>query len=325
MAHNLATTNGRTAMAFYGQKPWHGLGTELDHPATAAEAMVAAGLDYGVDLTPLFTKNGDLVPQRQGVVRTDTNRLLGTVGPGYRPIQNADCFGFLDTVVGDGGLRYHTAGALGQGEKIWMLAKLPGHIQVKDTEDVTDKFLLLHNSHDGTSCLRVHFTPIRVVCQNTLAIAERNARGHGVAIRHRGDLSARVQEAQYVLGLATQFYDAIQLKINRLASYYPTSHQLGEYFRALYPDPIAGNATHAQNVRAEWFRLFEDGIGQDIPGIRHTAWAALHAVTEYVDHKRPTRGRSELDRLSRRLESQWFGTGARLKQRAWNLALEMAT
>jgi phage/plasmid-like protein (TIGR03299 family) len=205
-----------------------------------------------------------------------------------------------------------------------MLAKLPGHIRVKNTDDITDKFLLLHNSHDGFSSLRVHFTPVRVVCQNTLSIAERNARGQGISIRHRGELETKIREAQRVLGLANQFYEELQPKIDRLADYYPTADQLQGFFNALYPDPVDGNATRAQNVRAELLRLFEDGIGQDIPGIRHSAWAALHAVTEYVDHKRPTRGRGDLDRSSRRLQSQWFGSGARLKQRAWDLALEMA-
>jgi hypothetical protein len=72
------------------------------------------------------------------------------------------------------------------------------------------------------------------------------------------------------------------------------------------------------------FRLFDEGIGQDIPGIRHSAWAALHAVTEYVDHRRTTRGQSNFERASRRLQSLWFGSGSRLKQQAWDLALTMA-
>ena len=237
MAHNLSITDGRTAMMFYGEKPWHGLGVELDHPATAAEAIEAAGLHYQVELAPMFTQDGNQVPRRQAVVRTDSKQVLGTVGPGYTPIQNADCFSFLDAVVADGGLLYHTAGALGHGERIWMLAKLPGHIRVKNSEDITDKFLLLHNSHDGSSSLRVHFTPIRVVCQNTLAIAERNARGQGISIMHKGNLEAKVQEAQKVLGLATSFYDDIQVKIDHLASCYPTHDQLQQFFCTLYPDP----------------------------------------------------------------------------------------
>ncbi len=324
MSHNLATTNGRTAMAYFGEAPWHKLGTGLENPATAAEAIEAAGLNYNVELVPLFTQAGTPVPRRKGVIRSDTSQILGTVGQGYTPIQNAEAFQFLDSVVADGGLRYHTAGALGQGEKIWMLAKLPGHIRVKGTDDITDKFLLLHNSHDGSSCLRVHFTPVRVVCQNTLSIAERNGRGQGISIMHKGELEAKIQEAQKVLGLANRFYDELQPKIDLLAGYYPARDQVHQFFSILYPDPLFGNKTRAENVRIELFRLFDEGIGQDIPGIRHSAWAALHAVTEYVDHRRSTRGQNDFDKSSKRLQSLWFGSGARLKQQAWDLALAMA-
>jgi hypothetical protein len=125
--------------------------------------------------------------------------------------------------------------------------------------------------------------------------------------------------------LANRFYEDLQPKIDLLANHFPTQDQLHQFFSTLYPDPADGNSTRAENVRAELFRLFDEGIGQDIPGIRHSAWAALHAVTEYVDHRRTTRGRSELDRTSKRLQSLWFGSGARLKQQAWDLALAMAT
>jgi phage/plasmid-like protein (TIGR03299 family) len=324
MAHNLATTNGKTAMAYFGEAPWHKLGTKLDNPATAAEAIEAAGLNYNVELVPLFTQAGIPVPRRQGVIRSDNQQILGTVGQGYTPIQNAEAFQFLDFVVADNGLLYHTAGALGQGERIWMLAKLPGHIRVRNTDDITEKYLLLHNSHNGTSTLQVVFTPVRVVCANTLAIAERNGRGQGISIRHRGNLELKIHEAQRVLGLANRFYDELQPKIDHLANCLPTRDQLQQFFSTLYPDPIDGNNTRAENVRAELFRLFDQGIGQNIPGVRHSAWAALHAVTEYVDHRRTTRGRSELDRTSKRLQSLWFGSGARLKQQAWDLALAMA-
>jgi phage/plasmid-like protein (TIGR03299 family) len=325
MAHNLATTNGKTAMAFYGETPWHRLGTALNEPATAAEAISAAGLDYQVELASLMTGDGLPVPQRKAVVRADNRDVLGVVGNGYVPIQNRECFGFLDAVVADGGLRYHTAGALGRGERIWLLAKLPGHVRVKATEDITEKFLLLSNAHDGTAALRVFFTPIRVVCQNTLSMAERGGFGHGISVMHKGDLVTKVREAQKVLGLAHRFYDDLEGRINRLASHYPTAEQLANYFKTLYPDPIDAEKTRAENTRRELFRLFEHGKGQEIYDVRHTTWAALNAVTEYVDHHRPTRARTEAERANRRLQSQWFGSGARLKQQAWNLAQEMAT
>jgi phage/plasmid-like protein (TIGR03299 family) len=325
MAHDLATTNGKTAMAYFGDTPWHRLGTRLDSPATAAEAMEAAGLNYRAELTPLVTAEGMAVSERKAVIRSDSREVLGVVGNSYVPIQNSECFSFLDAVVADGNIRYHTAGALGKGERVWLLAKLPGHIRVKGTNDVTDKYLLLNNSHNGSSALRVFFTPIRVVCANTLAIADRIGHGKGIAVQHKGDLAAKVQQAQTVLGLANRFFDDVELKVDILASHYPTKNQLETFFETLYPDTPDGKNTRVENIRAELFRLFEYGKGQDIPGIRHSSWAALHAVTEWVDHHRPTRARNAGERDRLRLQSQWFGSGARLKAQAWNLALQMAS
>jgi len=325
MAHNLATANGKTSFFYYGEAPWHGLGQKLDAPATAQEAITAAGLDYEVQLTPIATYDGLTIEGRRAVVRYDKQEVLGVVSDRYVPVQNRQAFGFLDAVVADGGLRYHTAGALGKGEKVFLLAKLPGHIRVKNSDDLVDKFLLLANSHDGSTALRVYFTPIRVVCQNTLALAERRSQGQGVSILHKGDLQAKIKEAQQVLGFAARFYDDAEERINRLASYYPSPAQVAAYFKEIYPDPEEGkDNTRALNVRQELHRLFEEGIGHDEPSIKLSSWVAFNAVTEFVDHVRPTRGACEANRASRRLDSIWFGSGAQLKQKAWNLALEMA-
>ncbi len=323
MAHALATTNGRTAMAYFGETPWHRLGTRLNEPATAAEAIEAAGLNYQVELHPLMTERWIDVPQRKAVLRTDTKEVLGVVGNSYQPIQNYQCFGFLDAVVADGDLRYHTAGVLGKGERIWMLAKIPGEIRIKDSDDVTEKFLLLHNSHDGTSSLRVFFTPIRVVCANTLAIAERRGHGQGISIHHKGNLESKIAEAQEILGFAKRFFDDAAEKINRLASYHPTRQQLDQYFRSIYPDREESENHRSRKTRADLFRLFEFGRGQNIPASRFTAWSAYNAVTEYVDHFRSTRGKSQLQRDSTRLKSAWFGSGAKLKSEAWQFAVGM--
>ncbi|QVL30296.1 DUF932 domain-containing protein [Telmatocola sphagniphila] len=324
MAHDLATTNNKPAFAFYGEEPWHRLGQKLDQPATAEQAIAAAGLDYDVTLTEVATVDGMMVPRARAVVRYDNQTVLGLVSNRYIPVQNKQAFGFLDAVVADGGIRYHTAGALGQGEKIFLLAKLPGHIRVKNSEDLVNKFLLLSNAHDGSAALRVLFTPVRVVCQNTLSMALNQGQGEGISIRHQGNLEAKIGEAQRVLGLATRFYDNAAEKINRLASVYPTEAQLKNYFEKIYPSPeeeLAKNST--KKARAELHRLFEQGIGHNMPEIRHSLWTAYNAVTEYVDH-RTFRGKSERDRESNRLQSIWWGTAAKIKERAWHLAMQLA-
>lgn len=324
MAHDIATVNGRHSIAYFGDVPWHRLGTRLDQPATAGEAIVAAGLNYEVTLQSLWTSNGDPVSTRQAVVRRDTSDILGVVGKGYQPIQNLECFSFLDSVVADGRLRYHTAGALGKGERIWMLAKLPGDIRIRGSEDVTEKYLLLSNSHDGTSALRVFFTPIRVVCANTLAMAERRSRQGGVSIAHKGDLGAKVKEAQEVLGFANRFYEHLEMQMDQLVAYRPTPAQLQDYFEVLYPDRQETPSSRTRNVRSTLMELFESGRGQGIAATRRSAWSAFNAVAEYVDHHRSTRGGTPEVKAGRRLQSAWFGTGAQLKSDAWKLALAMA-
>lgn len=325
MAHELASKEGKASMMYCGETPWHRLGQRLDNPATAQQAIVAAGLDYEVELASLFTSFGLEVPHRKAAFRSDTREVLGVVGSDYVPIQNREAFGFLDAVVAADGLRYHTAGALGHGERIWMLAKLPEQICVKHSEDLIDKFLLLSNAHDGTAALRVFFTPVRVVCANTLTLAHERGVGQGISIRHTGNLKANIKKAQELLGLANRFYDDAASKTDKLASHYPTHEQLKQFFTALYPDPKEGkDNTQAWKARADLMQLFETGMGLDIAPIRGTSWAALNAVTEYVDHHRSTTGHDDAKRASRRLNSIWFGGGARLKAKAWHLALKMA-
>lgn len=324
MPANIATTNGKPAFAYFGESPWHRLGQKLEAPATAAEAITAAGLDYEVTLTDVATVDGMMVPKTKAVVRYDNQTVLGTVSDRYCPVQNRQAFGFLDAVVADGGLRYHTAGALGRGEKIFLLAKLPGEIRVKNTDDLVNKYLLLSNAHDGSAALRVLFTPVRVVCQNTLSMALRQGQGEGVSIRHNGNLAAKIEAAQRVLGLATTFYDDAQSKIDRLASVYPTAAQLDTYFKVLYPDPEAADDNgRAKQTREKLHELFGGGIGHDMPGIKDTWWTAYNAVTELLDH-RTYRGRNEQERASNRLQSIWWGTAAKVKEQAWEAALDLA-
>ncbi len=167
--------------------------------------------------------------------------------------------------------------------------------------------------------------PVRVVCANTLSLAHRQGAGEGVSIMHKGDLQAKIRQAQEVLGLARRFFDDAAAVIDRLAGYSPTSAQLAAYFAELYPDPEGGkDNARAAKARTELQRLFEEGRGHDQPGVKGTAWAAYNAGHRVRGSPSPGPGANDRDRASRRLNSVWFGSGARLKARAWNLAAAMA-
>lgn len=325
MVANIATAaDGRASIMYVGERPWHGLGTELAEPATAREAIVAAGLDYDVRLVELYTADGIPAGSRRGVLRTDTRKVIGVVGHRYAPVQNVESFGFFDAVVGAGQAVYHTAGALGLGERIWMLAKIPGELRVNGTDDLVERFLLLSNTHDGSGALRMFFTPVRVVCQNTLNVALAGGAQQGISIRHSGKIETKVDAAQRALGLAVRYYDDLADLVGRMSHVQVGVESLRRYFESVVPDkPKAEDNGHAQSVRNRLHELFEHGKGNDMPGVRGTLWAAVNAVTEYTDHERPTRAKSPEKAAESRLRASWFGVGAETKGRAWREAMAL--
>jgi phage/plasmid-like protein (TIGR03299 family) len=186
MGHELNFENGKASIMYVGEVPWQGHGTRLEKaPKTAEEAIQAARLNWEVGLKRVYAWEGDVFhefPDRKAVIRLDKWGAeecvpFGLVSNDYKILQNREAFSFFDPVIASGKVEYHTAGALGNGERVWVLAKVAGDIVVKGCDRV-EKFLLLSNGHDGRTALQVRFTPIRVVCQNTLS----------VAIQGKGDL-----------------------------------------------------------------------------------------------------------------------------------------
>ena len=320
MSHNLEQVDGQASMFYTGQVPWHQLGRRLDKPATAAEAMEAANLDYTVVKKPLkaiiHNKHYADVPNAFATVRTDTNVVLGVVGSRYEPVQNRDAFNFFDPLVDRSEAIYHTAGVLGNGEKIWLLAKLPDYIRVGKKADPIEKFVLLYNSHDGSSVVRCKLTPIRVVCNNTLTAALSGAEQE-VRIRHTPSATEKLQEAHKLLGLTNQLYTQLDYIFNRMALRKVSGQQLVDYVKTLVPDnPEAENNTRTENIRNHILYLHDD-----IPEAamhKGTLFGVLNAISEYTDHN------SDQKDPSKQLRSIWFGgSGEQLKQRAFKLAESM--
>ena len=321
MAHELLIENGKAAMMYVGDKvPWHGLGQKLDNPATSAEALKAARLDWEVAKVPLYMKGKKQyrpVKAKYAVVRTDLAKPepLGIVGENYQPLQNREAFAWFDEIVGHGAAIYHTAGALGDGERVWVLAKLPGEIRVKG-EDVSNKFLLLSNSHDGESSVQVKFTPIRVVCQNTLTMALSS--GRTVKISHTRSLKERMEAAKVNLGIINEQFQKIGIDFQRLAEIQINKARLGEYLATVFPMPSddkdAAAINRVKTARQKSGQLFETGRGNAAANIEGTLWAAYNGVAEFVDY-----GSTRRD-ASQRLENIWFGGGYLTKARAFSVA-----
>jgi phage/plasmid-like protein (TIGR03299 family) len=316
MGHNINVVNGRASMMYVGEVPWHRLGTRLDKPATAAEAIEAAGLGFRVEKIALKTKDPQLdVEGHFATVRADTYEVLGVVGSRYSIIQNTDAFTTFDALVGEGEAIYHTAGVLGKGERIWLLAKLPDYIKVNGG-DVVEKYLLLTNSHDGSGPVRVKLTPIRIVCENTLALAL-NGEEQEVRVRHTAQAGARLKEAHEILGLTNQLYAQLDQIFNDMARKHIDGETFSTYIKTAFPTKSTPeDRSRVVYVREKVLELAETGRGSELA--RGTVWGAYNAVTEFVDHYRLT---SVTDVAG--LKSMWFGSGERIKKQAFRAAMEM--
>jgi len=227
MAHNLNYNEQTGKHSFFSvkEKAWHNLGQIVTDYPNSKEALIYAGLDYEVVKRKIYTHDGDLskgldflirdieIPDHQATIRTDTNQVLGVVGKDYEIVQNVDAFEFFDSIVGGEGIQYETAGALGKGERIFITAKLPSYIKV-GKDDLIEQYLFLTTSHDGFGSITAAFTPIRIVCNNTLNAALKN-HSNSIKIRHTANAKDRLTLAHTVMGISNQLSVQLEDIFNR--------------------------------------------------------------------------------------------------------------
>ena len=285
------------------------------------EAITAAQLDWKVVKLPLFAGSKRIpVTDRFAVVRRTgdtiqkTDPVLGVVSNEYTPLQNHQAFQFFDPIIGQNAAIYHTAGALGNGERVWILAKLPGHIRVVG-DDITEKYLLLSNSHDGKSSVTVKFTPVRVVCQNTLTLAMND--GSAWRISHHSDIHQKLKQAHEMLGLINDRFVDMEQTFQAMSRVKLDRNRLSEYLTAVYPNNSEPDKQLLVERDRSWSEFFFDqGKGNRLAGVEGTLWAGFNGVTEWIDHRK-TRQNS-----NQRLNSVWFGEASRIKSRAFSVAVD---
>ncbi|MBC5838148.1 DUF932 domain-containing protein [Flavobacterium muglaense] len=314
MAHNLNFNERTGRYSFFSvqEKAWHGLGQIVTDYPTSAEAIKHAGLDYEVIKSPLYTKVSNIidptdnlelgnnevnVPNYFATIRTDNNTVLGVVGKDYHIVQNREAFSFFDSIVGGtDGILYETAGALGNGERIFITAKLPDYIRVGNGDDVIEKYIFLTTSHDGSGSITAAFTPVRIVCQNTLNASLRNM-SNVVRIRHTSGAKQRLENAHKVMGLANEFSNQLEDIFNNWAKVKVHDHEVKKMIQfALCPNKEtlqhlkAGNedeiSTVFKNTVEDAFAYAMTSDSQQMNTTKGTLFGAYNAVTGYYQNVR---------------------------------------
>lgn len=344
MAHNLNFNEQNNDYAFFSvkEKAWHNLGKVVDKYPTSAEAIQFAGLDYSVEKRPLFTLDTENhygetdivipeieVPNYFATVRTDTEDVLGVVGRDYKIVQNVNAFEFFDAIVGGGdGILYETAGALGKGERIFITAKLPDYIRV-GKDDLIEQYLFLTTSHNGFGSITAAFTPIRVVCNNTLNAALNN-HSNAIKIRHTSSANDRIKQAHTLMGISSNLSAELDGLFNHWSQLRITDLQVKKLVQiAMAPnrevlqklqsgetDELSANYTNIVD------KVYEYALGsptQQMGTTAGTVFGAYNAVTGYFQNVRNYKDDEA------RFRSVIEGTAKLRGQTAFNLCREFAT
>lgn len=321
MAHQLQQ------MAYVGAEPWHGLGSRLPEKQPIEVWQQEAGMDWQIKETPvrfMAESVGNLgsihsFPEQKVLYRSDSKEALSVVSQRYQVVQPREVLEFYRDLTEVSGYQLETAGVLKGGRKFWALARTGQSAALKGNDQVNG-YLLLATSCDGTLATTATPTTIRVVCNNTLAVAL-NGASQAIKVPHSTRFDALAVKQQ--LGIAVSQWDGFMYRMRTLAERKVKSHEAMNYFLRVLCDTPAGNSESPALVNERALKrvmaLYDgQGKGAELDAAKGTAWGLLNAVTEYVDHERRARS------TEYRMDSAWFGQGAAIKQRALDTALQLA-
>jgi len=315
MAHNVET------MAYAGGVPWHGLGVPVSNDLTPVQMMEKAGLNWTVEQIDSYVNVGDkqIPTGMKSLVRSSDNKVLTNIGQVWNPVQNEDAFNFFSEYVMKGDMEMHTAGSLKGGQLVWALAKVKESFDLFGG-DTVESYLLFSNPHKYGFSIDVRFTPIRVVCNNTLSLSLEAKAERSVKVGHRTEFNG--SEVKKALGIASAKLHEYKDMAQFLGSKRYNIDDLVEYYNTVFPrtaDKRVQNQKLSVETLSKNAKAAFDAIEQQ-PGAKFAEgswWQAFNSVTYVTDH---IQGRN----ADNRLYSSWFGGNQVRKRDALKTALQFA-
>ena len=313
MAHEIEIINGKAQMAYVGETPWHGLGKKLPQDVSPEQMMTAAGLDWEVEKRANFIKT-DKGYKKTGtfsLIRKTDEKVLTQVGEGWNPVQNIEAFEFFSDFCKEGSMSMHTAGSLKEGRYVWALAKVGSDFELFNGDKI-EGYLLFSNPHQFGKSIDVKFTPIRVVCNNTLTLSLNTKSANQVRITHASIFDPEM--VKNTLGIASAQMQSYKETAEVLGKAQMSDKGFKEFLGKVFGETTREAGMNKNALLA--YNILETQPGADFA--KGSWWQGLNAATYVMDH---LQGRS----VDNRLANVWFGQGRTRKIKAVQTALEMAT
>lgn len=339
MSAELEMAGGVASMAFVGETPWHGNGKQVTDESIMYDDekfIVECNLNTTAEKRQLYRQvNGVTVPANAWeVVRVDDGTVLANmVGERYTILQNKEAFRWFKPFLEAKEAALHTAGALFGGSRIWILAKLNRDPMEIAAGDIVEKYILLSHSHDGSLAVRAGFTPIRVVCWNTLSMAHSAQASKLIRLKHSKNVHQNLENLREIMNTVNAEFEATAEQYRLLASKSINQNDLKKYVKKVFgveaDDSVIWTggerskelkalcSERQKNILEEVMAFMDKGKGNNLPSVNGTYWAAYNSVTEYLSY---INGRN----ADNRLDSLWFGVNNKLNKEALEIAVAMA-
>ena len=342
MAHQLEQ------MAYVGETPWHGLGNPLTQNQPIEVWAQQAGMDWRIESSNVSymaqNERGQSIimpyEEQRVLYRSDTHAPLSVVSQRYQEVQPKQILEFYRDLTEQSGFELETAGVLKGGKKFWALAKT-GQTSALKGKDVSNGYILLATACDGTLATTAQFTSIRVVCNNTLAIALKGQNSSTGVVKVPHSTKFDAEKIKQQLGISVRAWEEHMYEMKQLSQRKVTQQEAAAYFDAVFnntslsiaeqdegiiqfyrnvanPNPAKEKSEPNGRAMSKAMNMFNgQGRGAELSSAKDTAYGLLCSITEFADHERRAMS------TDHRLDSAWFGAGAALKQRGLEQALRL--
>ena len=334
-------------IAYVGETPWHGLGNQLSPNQPLEVWAQQAGMDWRIESSNVsymaHNERGQSIimpfEEQRVLYRSDTHAPLSVVSQRYQEVQPKEILEFYRDLTEQSGFELETVGVLKGGKKFWALART-GQSTALKSKDVSNGYLLLATACDGTLATTAQFTSIRVVCNNTLAIALRGQSNSAGVVKVPHSTKFDAEKVKQQLGISVRAWDEHMYEMKQLTQRKVSQQEAKAYFDAVFNNSTMSISDPEENI-IQFYRnvaqqvqekkpepngramnkaleMFNgQGRGADLSSAKDTAYGLLCSITEFVDHERRAMS------TDHRLDSAWFGAGASVKQRGLEQALAL--
>jgi phage/plasmid-like protein (TIGR03299 family) len=288
---------------FVKDAAWHKLGTVIEDAPSIEEGIRLAGLDWKVESQDLFLVDGRRTSQK-AITRATDGKILGYSGKNFTPLQNDEAFLFFNDFLKTGDVSLETAGSLRGGERIWVLAKIKEAKGEVIKGDEIQRYFMLSNAHTRGYAVNIGFTDIRVVCKNTMELAERSEKSKLLRVHHSSQVVNNLEQIKDIVNFSKQAFVADLEKLNILSKKQINQKDIEKFVEVIFfngQDELSKRRDNKKQAMVETLdSLIQVGIGSDIAGVRGTAYSLYNATTEFFTHYD---GKS----YDKRLEKLWIG------------------